>query len=100
MFQNKFKENACYINVVLHFIISCKNISDYLVNLHQTKMKNIKKSLNLKNSVDKKDKEAVKELEKMEMEELMCYLGEIFYNYSKALNSKNKVNILSTLEFR
>ena len=100
LFQNKFKENACYINVVLHFIISCKNISDYLVNLHQTKMKNIKKSLNQKNSVDKNDKEAVKELEKMEMEELMCYLGEIFYNYSKALNSKNKVNILSTLEFR
>ena len=100
LFQNKYRENACYINVILHFIYSCKNISDYLINLYRTRMNIIKEALNKKLDVDQNDKEALKELEKMKMEELMCYLGEIFYKYSKALKSKNKVNILSTLEFR
>ena len=100
LFQNKYRENACYINVILHFIYSCKDISDYLINLYKTRMNINNEALNKKLDVNQNDKEALKELEKMKMEELMCYLGEIFYKYNKALKSKNKVNILSTLEFR
>ena len=102
LFQNK-KENACYINVILHYLFSCKIIFDYLVDLYKNWIRNNKdnkenKEQQLKEDIN--DKEANKKIIKMKKEELMSYLGEILYKYKKALSSKNKISIIPTIEFR
>ena len=104
LFQNNIGENSCYINVILHFLFSCKIIFDYLVNLYKNPPNKNKKIVEPKfnNKNNKKSKEKVEKEEKEieDKEELMISLGEILYKYKKALSLKNRVSILSTLDFR
>ena len=99
LFQNK-GENACYINVILHYLFSCKIIFDYLVDLYKKWISNNQDNKEQQLELDIKDKEANKKIIKKKKEELMSYLGEILYKYKKALSSKNRISIISTLEFR
>jgi len=103
LFQN-YGENSCYVNVILHFLYSSKIIFEYLVNIYKTRINknknNIDKKLNLNKSKEKTEKQMKEEKEMEAQEDLMSSLGEILYKYQKALNSKHRVNILSTFEFR
>ena len=104
LFKNDIGENSCYINVILHFLFSCKIIFDYLVNLYKNSSNKNKKivepKLNNKNKKKSKEKAEKEEKEIEDKEELMISLGEILYKYKKALRSENRVSILSTLDFR
>ena len=99
LFQNK-KENACYINVILHYLFSCKIIFDYLVDLYKNWIRNNQENKEKQIEENINDKEANKKIIKMKKEELMSYLGEILYKYKKALSSKNRISIIPTIEFR
>ena len=94
VFENNNGENACYINVFLHFLYSCKDISYFLCNLYIIdKQDNQNKTYN-NNNENNTNKEEDKN-------KLLILLGQILYNYNEALkNKKNRVTVLRTKKFR
>ena len=93
-FENKYKENSCYINVILHFLYRPKNIRDYLIYLYQLEERNADKN------AEQKDEDE-KEKDNKEKMQFLILLGKIFYQYNKGLdNKKHKIIRLRTFEFR
>ena len=94
VFENNNGENACYINVFLHFLYSCKDISYFLCNLYIIdKQDNLNRTDN-NNNENNTNKEEDKN-------KLLILLGQILYNYNEALkNKKNRVTVLRTKKFR
>jgi len=99
VFENIYGENACYLNVFLHFLYSCKEISYFLCNLYIIdKQGNQNKSDNDNDNDNDDDNNSNKEEDK---NKLLILLGQILYNYNEALkNKKNRVTVLRTKKFR
>ena len=98
LFRNN-QENSCYINVTMHFLYHCIIISDYLISLYKNYINNAENEKQILVH-DKNDKELQKKIDKMKKRELMANIGEILYKYKEAINSKNRVSIIPTFEFR
>ena len=95
VFENNYGENSCYINVLLHFLFSLKDIYNYLNYLYISNKHEEEKNKNNIIPLTKKEEE---NNEKME---LLTLLGKILYDYNKELeNKENKISILKTIEFR
>ena len=104
VFENNNGENACYLNVFLHFLYSCKDISYFLSNLYiidrqDNSHKTTSDQVNNTNENENNNNDNNKEEE--DKNKLLILLGQIFYNYNEALkNNKNKVTVLKTKKFR
>ena len=86
VFENIYGENACYLNVFLHFLYSCKEISYFLCNLYIIdKQGNQNKSDNDNDNDNDDDNNSNKEEDK---NKLLILLGQILYNYNEALKIK------------
>ena len=94
VFENNNGENACYINVFLHFLYSCKDISYFLCNLYIIDKQDNQNKTDNNNNENNTNKEEDKN-------KLLILLGQILYNYNEALkNKKNRVTVLRTKKFR
>ena len=94
VFENNNGENACYINVFLHFLYSCKDISYFLCNLYIIDKQDNHNKTDNDNNENNSNKEEDKN-------KLLILLGQILYNYNEALkNKKNRVTVLRTKKFR
>ena len=94
VFENNNGENACYINVFLHFLYSCKDISYFLCNLYIIDKQDNHNKTDNDNNENNTNKEEDKN-------KLLILLGQILYNYNEALkNKKNRVTVLRTKKFR
>ena len=94
VFENLYKENSCYINVILHFLYISKDIKEYLINLYLLKEKNkiVINEQNIDTDKEKDNKQKIK---------FLALLGKILYQYNKGLENKDHQIIrLRTLEFR
>ena len=106
VFENNNGENSCYLNVFLHFLYSCKEICYFLCNLYlidrQDNQNKIRKGYDndkVNNSNEYNNNEVNNKEE--DKNKLLILLGQILYNYNKALkNKKNKVTVLKTKKFR
>ena len=94
VFENNNGENACYLNVFLHFLYSCKDISYFLCNLYIIDKQDNHNKTDNDNNENNSNKEEDKN-------KLLILLGQILYNYNEALkNKKNRVTVLRTKKFR
>ena len=94
VFENNNGENACYLNVFLHFLYSCKDISYFLCNLYIIDKQDNQNKTDNNNNENNTNKEEDKN-------KLLILLGQILYNYNEALkNKKNRVTVLRTKKFR
>lgn len=83
VFENNNGENACYINVFLHFLYSCKDISYFLCNLYIIDKQDNQNKTDNNNNENNTNKEEDKN-------KLLILLGQILYNYNEALKNKKK----------
>ena len=103
VFENKYGENSCYLNVLLHFLYNCKDIQSYLSYLYiESQSKKVEEK---KKEYDAKNKDnnvcEIDEEEKNSKKQLLILLGKILYNYEKALKNKNnRVSQLNNAKFR
>jgi len=88
-FENKYGENSCYINVVLHFLYFFPCINEFLIKLYITKKDSINLSNNNITNVNNYDF-------------FLFLLGKTLFEYQNVLsNSENKgITILHTTELR
>jgi hypothetical protein len=106
VFENNNGENACYLNVFLHFLYSCKDISYFLCNLYiidrqdnHNKTSNGYDDNNANNTNEQNNNEVINKEE--DKNKLLILLGQILYNYNEALkNKKKRVTVLKTKKFR
>ena len=91
-FENKYGENACYINVVLHFLYFFPCINEYLIKLYINK-KDSKNSINFNNC-------SVNNI--INFDSFLFLLGKTLFEYENVLsNPDNKgITILQTTELR
>ena len=89
-FENKYGENSCYINVILHFLYIFPSVNEFLIKFYKTKLDNfintINNDINSKNNVDY----------------FLFTLGKTLFEYQKILSNYNNkdVTILNTSELR
>ena len=88
-FENKYGENSCYINVVLHLLYHFPCINEYLIKLYKNKID----TFNLSNS-------NITDFNNIDF--FLFLLGKTFFEYQKILsNLDNKgITILQTTELR
>ena len=88
-FENKYGQNTCYINVVLHFLYFFPCINEYLIKLYKTNKDNI----NISNS-------NIANINNFDF--FLFLLGKTLFEYQNALsNLDNKgITILHTTELR
>ena len=98
VFENKYGENSCYINVLLHFLSSSKEIYDYLKYLYYSNKNGQEENKNNIIPLTKKEEENNGKMK------LLILLGKILCEYNEELenseNKDNKIVILQTIEFR
>ena len=89
-FENKYGENSCYINVILHFLYIFPSVNEFLIKFYKTKLDNfintINNDINSKNNIDY----------------FLFTLGKTLFEYQKILSNYNNkdVTILNTSELR
>ena len=89
-FENKYGENSCYINVILHFLYIFPSVNEFLIKFYKTKLNNfintINNDINSKNNIDY----------------FLFTLGKTLFEYQKILSNYNNkdVTILNTSELR
>ena len=89
-FENKYGENSCYINVILHFLYIFPSVNEFLIKFYKTKLDNfintINNDINSKNNIDY----------------FLFILGKTLFEYQKILSNYNNkdVTILNTSELR
>ena len=102
VFENNYGENSCYLNVLLHFLYSNKDIFSYLCYLYIDDKSN-KAKRNEKNNIRNKDNNICidEERDNISKKEFVILLGKVLFCYDKALkNVKNRVTQLKTIELR
>ena len=110
VFENNKGENSCYLNVFLHFLYSCKDISYFLCNLYiidrqdnhnKTDNDNDNDNDNVNNTNEHNNNEVIKNNKEEDKHKLLILLGQILFNYNESLkNKKNRVTVLKTKKFR
>ena len=89
-FENKYGENSCYINVILHFLYIFPSVNEFLIKFYKTKLdkfiNTINNDINSKNNIDY----------------FLFTLGKTLFEYQKILSNYNNkdVTILNTSELR
>ena len=89
-FENKYGENSCYINVILHFLYIFPSVNEFLIKFYKTKLDNfintINNDINSKNNIDY----------------FLFTLGKTLFEYQIILSNYNNkdVTILNTSELR
>ena len=89
-FENKYGENSCYINVILHFLYIFPSVNEFLIKFYKSKLDNfintINNDINSKNNIDY----------------FLFTLGKTLFEYQKILSNYNNkdVTILNTSELR
>ena len=89
-FENRYGENSCYINVILHFLYIFPSVNEFLIKFYKTKLDNfintINNDINSKNNIDY----------------FLFILGKTLFEYQKILSNYNNkdVTILNTSELR
>ena len=88
-FENKYGENSCYINVILHFLYFFPCINEYLIKLYQTNKDDIKFSNNNITNFNNFDF-------------FLFLLGKTLFEYQKSLSipENSGITILHTTELR
>ena len=110
VFQNKYGENSCYINCLLHFLYNSKDICSYLRNLYISNKSNKENGNNNRNNNEEKNIDEItkdnntisnKEEDKKKKIEFLTLLGKILYQYNMVLEkSSHQIVKLNTFEFR
>ena len=89
-FENKYGENSCYINVILHFLYIFPSVNEFLIKFYKTRLdkfiNTINNGINSKNNIDY----------------FLFTLGKTLFEYQKILSNYNNkdITILSTSELR
>ena len=88
-FENKYGENSCYINVVLHFLYYFPCINEFLIKLYI----NNKDNINFSNNDITND---------INLDLFLFLLGKTLLEYQKVLSNPEKkgITILHTIELR
>ena len=89
-FENKYGENSCYINVILHFLYIFPSVNEFLIKFYKTKLDNFNNSIN--NDITSKNN----------IDYFLFTLGKTLFEYQKILSNYNNkdVTILNTSELR
>ena len=89
-FENKYGENSCYINVILHFLYIFPSVNEFLIKFYKTKLDNFINTIN--NDINSKNN----------MDYFLFTLGKTLFEYQKILSNYNNkdVTILNTSELR
>lgn len=87
-FENKYGENCCYINVILHFLYFFPCINEYLIKIYKTKKDSL--IYNGNNIADN------------DLLDFFVLLGKTLFEYQKVLSNLNNkgIMILNTTELR
>ena len=89
-FENKYGENSCYINVILHFLYIFPSVNEFLIKFYKNKLDIFNNSINNDNSI------------KNNIDCFLFTLGKTLFEYQKILSNSNSkgITILNTNELR
>ena len=89
-FENKYGENSCYINVILHFLYIFPSVNEFLIKFYKNKLEIFNNCIN--NDI----------YSKKNIDYFFFTLGKTLFEYQKILSNYNNkdITILNTSELR